>query len=51
MTFAPYFLQLPFLGTVITDTHFVTRDRMGRLLAFVGALKAYLCPPRFVSHR
>ena len=28
------------LGSVLTDTHFVTRDRMGRLVAFVARLWA-----------
>jgi len=30
LTIAPAFLNLPFLSTVILDTHFVTRNRMGR---------------------
>ena len=38
MTFAPALLNLPFLETFITDTHFVTRDRMGRMLAFTGRI-------------
>lgn len=30
------FLDLPFLGDVITDSHFANRDRLGRLLAFIA---------------
>lgn len=30
------FLRIPFLDTLITDTHFVTRDRMGRMLTFMA---------------
>lgn len=30
------FLEMPFLNKVITDTHFAERDRLGRLVAFVG---------------
>jgi cyanophycinase len=30
------FLQIPLLAATITDTHFVKRDRMGRLLAFMA---------------
>jgi len=36
MDFAPFFLKIPFLDTVFTDSHFVTRDRMGRMLTFVA---------------
>jgi cyanophycinase len=32
------FLELPYLGGVITDSHFVTRDRMGRLLTFMARI-------------
>jgi cyanophycinase len=32
------FLTLANLGGVITDSHFVTRDRMGRLLAFLARI-------------
>ena len=32
------FLHLPYLGHVITDTHFTNRARQGRLIAFVGRL-------------
>jgi len=38
MTFAPAFLNIPWLETAITDTHFVTRDRMGRMLAFTARI-------------
>jgi cyanophycinase len=30
------FLKIPFLSNIITDTHFVTRDRMGRMLTFLS---------------
>ncbi len=33
-------LAPPFLGGVITDPHFVTRDRMGRLVTFMARLVA-----------
>lgn len=32
------FLVLPYLNGVITDSHFVTRDRMGRLLTFLARI-------------
>jgi len=32
------FLHLPFLGGVITDSHFVARDRMGRLVTFLARI-------------
>jgi cyanophycinase len=34
MTIVPAFLKIPYLESVITDTHFVTRNRMGRMLTF-----------------
>ncbi len=34
------FLTIPFLDTVLTDTHFVTRDRMGRMLTFLARVLA-----------
>lgn len=34
------FLVLPRLGNVITDSHFVERDRMGRLITFLARLAA-----------
>jgi cyanophycinase-like exopeptidase len=36
VTFTYNFFNWANLGTTITDTHFVTRDRMGRTLAFVA---------------
>jgi cyanophycinase len=36
ITIAPAFLKIPFMETIITDTHFVTRNRMGRMLTFVA---------------
>lgn len=38
MTMERGFLALPLLTGVITDTHFVTRDRMGRLVSFLGRI-------------
>jgi cyanophycinase-like exopeptidase len=32
------FLVLPNMGNIITDSHFVTRDRMGRLITFLGRI-------------
>ena len=40
MTMERNFLSLPLLQGVLTDTHFVTRDRMGRLVAFLGRVVA-----------
>jgi cyanophycinase len=34
------FLALPLMDGILTDSHFVERDRMGRLLAFLGRLVA-----------
>lgn len=34
------FLTLPFLGNVITDSHFAERDRMGRFVTFLARLVA-----------
>ncbi len=36
ITLAYGFIALPFLQTVLTDTHFVERDRMGRMLTFLA---------------
>ena len=36
ITIAPAFLKIPFMETLITDTHFVTRNRMGRMLTFLA---------------
>ncbi len=38
MTMERDFLAIPLLQGVITDTHFVTRDRMGRLVSFLGRI-------------
>lgn len=38
MTMERDFLGLPLLAGVITDTHFVVRDRMGRLVTFLGRI-------------
>ena len=40
ITIAPAFLKIPYLDTVLTDTHFVTRDRMGRMLTFNARILA-----------
>ncbi len=32
------FLTIPFMGNLITDSHFVTRDRMGRLVTFLARI-------------
>jgi cyanophycinase len=36
ITLSRDFLRIPLLTGVITDTHFVTRDRMGRLVTFLA---------------
>jgi cyanophycinase len=36
VTIARTFLKIPFLETVLTDSHFAARDRMGRLLTFLA---------------
>jgi beta-aspartyl-peptidase (threonine type) len=38
VTLVDDFLHLPYLGNVITDSHFAIRERFGRLLVFVGRL-------------
>jgi cyanophycinase-like exopeptidase len=38
VTLDDHFLSLPHLAELITDSHFVERDRMGRLLAFLARL-------------
>lgn len=38
ITFTTDFFDWPFLGNVITDTHFAQRNRMGRLLAFLARM-------------
>jgi cyanophycinase len=38
VTLVDHFIVLPRLAHTITDTHFVQRDRLGRLLAFVARL-------------
>jgi beta-aspartyl-peptidase (threonine type) len=39
MTLIGDFLHLPYLGNVITDTHFSARKRLGRLIGFVAKLR------------
>lgn len=36
VTIVPALLKIPFMETIVTDTHFVTRDRMGRMLTFLA---------------
>jgi cyanophycinase len=38
VTVVKSFIHIPLLAGIITDTHFVRRDRMGRLLAFLARL-------------
>jgi cyanophycinase len=38
VTLSQEFLEIPVLQGVITDTHFVKRDRMGRLLVFLARI-------------
>ncbi len=38
VTISRDFLRIPLLAGVITDTHFVKRDRMGRLLVFLARI-------------
>jgi len=38
VTISRDFLRIPLLDGTITDTHFVKRDRMGRLLVFLGRI-------------
>ncbi|UWZ82116.1 cyanophycinase [Occallatibacter riparius] len=40
ITLTQNFLRIPILNGIITDTHFVRRDRMGRLLVFLARLNA-----------
>lgn len=43
------FLHIPLLGNVVTDSHFVKRDRMGRLLVFLARLNEPQGYPPVVS--
>jgi cyanophycinase len=36
MTFTYDFLDFPYMNDIVTDQHFVVRDRMGRLMAFLA---------------
>jgi cyanophycinase-like exopeptidase len=36
VTFTQSFLEIPVLRDLVTDTHFQERDRMGRMVAFMG---------------
>jgi cyanophycinase len=38
ITFTTDFFDWPYLGNVVTDTHFAQRNRMGRLLAFLARM-------------
>lgn len=37
--FEEAFLKIPFMDSIITDTHFVTRNRMGRMLTFMARVR------------
>jgi cyanophycinase len=39
VTFAQRVFDLPWMANTLTDTHFKVRDRMGRLLGFLGRLE------------
>ncbi len=39
VTLSPALFQVPLLPNIITDTHFTTRNRMGRLLTFLARLQ------------
>jgi cyanophycinase len=43
ITLAGYFLDIPILKGIITDSHFAKRDRMGRLLVFLALLNESDC--------
>ena len=38
ITLGPAFLKLPYLEKIITDTHFVARNRMGRMITFMSRI-------------
>jgi cyanophycinase len=38
ITFSQSFVEVPYLHSLVTDTHFQERDRMGRMVAFMGRL-------------
>jgi beta-aspartyl-peptidase (threonine type) len=42
------FLHMPFLAHVITDTHFMARNRLGRLIAFIARVRT-TSDPRVVG--
>ena len=39
VTIVRNFLHMPFLAHVITDTHFMARNRLGRLIAFIAKVR------------
>lgn len=45
MTFTSALVKLPYLDSIITDTHFVTRDRMGRMLTFLARVLKDVASP------
>lgn len=49
MQFSTGFLDLPLMAGILTDTHFLQRDRMGRLLAFMARLRQDGTAPRVVG--
>lgn len=38
VTMAGRFLNIPFMDSILTDTHFVARNRMGRMLGFTARI-------------
>ncbi len=46
ITLGTGFLALPALAGVLTDTHFMARERLGRLIVFLGRLEAEAPRPR-----
>lgn len=46
VSFADSFLKVPYLETLLADTHFVTRDRMGRSVTFLARLLEDVASPK-----
>ncbi len=51
IAFSPDFLNAPMLGNTLADTHFKQRDRMGRLMVFLGHHQQHLLTGIGVSER
>jgi len=47
----PAFLKVPYLDTMLADTHFVTRNRMGRLVAFMARIVKDVASPAVSAAR